>query len=100
MNAYKEQQYLEKLKELQKIYSFSQLDEEIQRVEGIVNNALKEYYCYVGKKCTYKSPITKEVRSAIITKVCHFSTRDVVVRIEYHPFGFDRVWLRELVFTE
>lgn len=100
MNAYKEQQYLEKLKELQKTYSFTQLDEEIQRIESIVNNTLKEYYCYVGKKCIYKSPITKKVRSAVITEVCHFSARDVVVRIDYFPFGFDRVWLRELVFTE
>ena len=100
MNAYKEQQYLEKLKELQKMYSFAQLDEEIQRVEDIVNNALKEYYFYVGRRCTYKSPITKEVRSAIVTKVCHFSTRGVVVRIEYHNSGFDTVWLRELVFAK
>ena len=100
MNAYKEQQYLEKLKELQKVYSFAQLDEEIQRVEGIINNALKEYYFYVGRRCTYKSQITKKVRSAIITKVCHFSARGVVVRIEYDNLGFDTVWLRELVFTK
>ena len=100
MNAYREQQYLEKLKELQKMYSFTQLDEEIQRVEDIVNNALKEYNSYVGRKCTYKSIITKKVRPAVITKICHFSTRGVVVRIEYDNLGFDIVWIDELVFAK
>lgn len=100
MNAYREQQYLEKLKELQKVYSFAQLDEEVQRVDDIVNNALKEYNSYIGRKCTYKSLITKKVRSAIITKVCHFSARGVVVRIEYDNLGFDTVWIDELVFAK
>jgi hypothetical protein len=63
MNAYREQQYLEKLKELQKMYPFAQLDEEIQRVEDIVNNALKEYNSYVGMKCTHKSIITKKINN-------------------------------------
>lgn len=99
MIAYREQQYLEQLKELQRTNStISQLDEEIQRIEVIVNDALKEYYFYVGRRCTYKSPITKEIKSAIITKVCHFCKNDVVVRIEYPNLGFDTVWLRELKF--